>query len=43
MVTAILVAMIGNQVFPGHTGWWIAYCIFTALIVTLKFAWEQVK
>jgi hypothetical protein len=43
MITVILVAIIGNQVFPGHVGWWIVYVIFMALIKTFSAVLSVIK
>jgi len=36
MVTGILVALMGNEVFPGHTGWWIAYAVTIGVVSLVK-------
>lgn len=38
MLSIFLIGFIGNEVFPNHTSWWIAYVIVGALgIISEKF------
>lgn len=32
MVSHVLIAIIGNQVFPGYVGWWIAYAAISSCV-----------
>ena len=31
MITTVLVAIVGSEVFPSHTGWWIAYAVIVGI------------
>lgn len=42
MITAVLVALIGNEVFPGHTGWWIIYVVVSAIFKIISLAIDMV-
>lgn len=36
MITVILLALIGNQVFPGHEFWWAAYVVLAAVVNSIR-------
>jgi hypothetical protein len=43
MLSVILLALIGNQVFPEFTGWWIAYAVVVCGLKTLVFVIQTAK
>lgn len=43
MLTAVLLGIVGNEVFPGHTGLWITYVIVVCIAKLVYSVWEAVK
>ena len=43
MLTAILVAIIGNAVFPDVTFWWITYAVVLCTVIFVRMVIDLVK